>query len=366
MDADRFAKGFERNPSDFASLSGKEWRYARDALIDPSIRWSHFFSHVVDDYLTGEKIDNVDTKHNIGLYTGDTTRHLLANIAEVTEQASVYRPALVRHLNRMNFHTMNQDMGPSWLHLIDPEAHPPLEYIHLAAIQARLAVRALYLVERRQKLHEAVHAISADQSPESGFLDRSFVGRITEIDAAITLLEVVKQRPFDEVEHLTVLPAPSKYEAFLNRSSDFLLFDTEEWQAHGIQVKTRVHDPSEYDGEFVSFIDGVVDLGNFTVTEHPNGAVSRDPVPGLIAADYILNSEALSRYNRFTQLREFEGLFGLVYHAKTVAQTFQIHMNYKDRASRAAEKIGERLVAALKDNGPEQKTEPDELPSPSE
>jgi len=365
MDAERFAKGFERPPRDYASLSGREWKRARDALVDPSIRWSHFFSHLVDDYFTGGKLDTESAEQDIGLYTGNSTRHLLTNIVEATESATVYRPTLAHNLNSMNFHTMNQEMGASWLHLINPKEHPPLDYIHLTAIQARLAVRALGLVERRRKLYDEALAASSRQFPKNALLDQSFVGRITEIDAAITLLQVVKQRPFDEVDRLMVLPAPSKYEAASNKRSDFLLINTQELQAHGVQVKTRVHDydASEYDEAFVSFVDGVEDLGNYKIKERANGFGSRQPVPGLIAADFILHGEGLSRHSAFSRLAEFKGTYGAIYHAKEVAETMQVHMSYTDRVSRAAEKIGDRLIAALKDNGPEDETEPDESPS---
>ena len=68
MDAERFAKGYEREPQSYADLSGQEWRTARDALIDPPVRWSHFFSHVIDSYLSAGPIDVNDVQKNITLY----------------------------------------------------------------------------------------------------------------------------------------------------------------------------------------------------------------------------------------------------------------------------------------------------------
>lgn len=350
MDAERFAKGFERDPREYARLSGKEWRNARDALIDPPVRWSHFFSHLTDSYLTSGKLDIDDVNKNLSLYTGNTTRHLLRNISETTERAAFYKPALAPHLNRMNFHTINQEMGASWRHLLDPEANKPLDYIHLAAIQARLSVHALRLVESRRDFYDQLLSTTPNPTNNDLALDQSFVGRITEIDASIALLQVVKQLPFDEVDHITVLPAPSKYEGSSGNASDFLLLDTKEWQAHGIQVKTRLYDPSQYNEEFVSFIDGIEDLGNYKLKEVSGRGPARQAIPGLIAADYILHSEDLGRYSSFSRLPEFAGTFGPIYHAREIAQTMKSHMDYTDRATHAANKIGARLIAALREN----------------
>ena len=366
MDAERFAKGFERDPRDYARLSGKAWRQARDQLIDPPLRWSHFFSHVVDSYLTGDELDYNDVYRNISMYTGDSTRHLLSNVIATTERAAVYRPSLTPYLNQMNFHTINQEMGPAWLHLIDPETYSTLNRVRISAIQARLATKSLHLVEVRRGFYDELLATTPHPSEEQLKPDRSLVGRITEVDAAITLLEMVKQQPASEAEHLVVLPAPSKYEGFPNKASDFLLFDTYEWQAHGVQVKTRVHDPTEYDESFVSFIDGVEDLGNSKEKIHPSGAVGTQPIPGLIAADFILHSQDIGRFSSFSRLPEFKGMFGSIYHAREVAETMKPHLDYPDRAARAARKIGPRLLAALHVNEPEDIKEPGQLPGSDE
>jgi len=353
MDAEQFAKGFERDPQEYARLSGKAWRNARDELIDPPIRWSHFFTHLMDGYLTGDSIDIADAEKNIQLYSGNSTRHLLRNITETTEKAAYYKAALTPHLNQMNFHTINQEMGDSWRHLLDPEAHKPLDYINLAAIQARLAVQALRLIETQRGFYTQLLDEKPKPTPDDLMLDRSFVGRITEIDAAVTLLQVVKEQPFDEVANLTILPAPGKYEGHKGKSSDFLMIDTDQWQAHGVQVKTRVWNPNDYDPNYVSFIDGVVDLGNVKEKDLPDGRVVRQAVPGLISADYLLHNEDVARYSGFTRLPEFSGLFGPIYHARETARSLEVHMDSSDRASKAAANIGPRLLQALHAPTPE-------------
>ena len=363
MDAEQFAKGFERDPRDYAKLSGQAWRSARDELIDPPIRWSHFFSHLMDGYLTGNSVDIDDANKNIGLYTGNSTRHLLRNITETTERATFYKPALAPHLNRMNFHTMNQEMGDSWRHLLDPEANKPLDYINLVAVQTRLAVHALRLVETRRRFYDDLMMQEPAATHDEMTLDQSFVGRITEIDAAITLLQVVKTLPIDEVEHLTVLPAPGKYEGYKGKSSDFLMIDTEQWQAHGIQVKTRVWNPADYDPAYVSFIDGTVDLGNYKEKDLPDGRVKRQAVPGLISADYLLHDEDIARYSSFSRIPEFSGLFGPIYHARETARTMQVHMDGSQRVAKAAAVIGPRLLQALHATPPDTQKEPGESPS---
>ena len=362
MNAEQFAKGFERSPREYASLRGREWQRARDALIDPSLRWAHLFSHIVDSYLREGVMDFDETRKNIGIYTGNSTHHLLANIIRETEKAAVYQPTLIPHLNRMNFHTINQEMEPVWQYLLDPEGRRPLDYIDLTAMQAKLAVQALRLVETRRQISENFLTVTPEEPLQYNLVDRSFVGRTTEVDATIALLEVIKQLPFGVSENVLVVPAPPKYGSYKDRSSDLLILDIADDQAHGIQVKTRVYDPSHYDKTYVSFIDGVEDLGNYKLKVHSNGAKSRYPIPGLIAADFLLNNEALHAHSGFARLPEFQGTYGAILHARKVAEPMRDHMEYTDRAARAAEKIAPRIIAALNRNASPNKEKPDGLP----
>lgn len=359
MDAERFAKGFERPPRDYASLRGKEWIEARDALVDPSIRWSHFFSHLLDSYLKDKPIDFADARRAIGIYTGNSTRNLLTNTIQATERAATYKPALLLQLNRMNFHTINQEMGDAWLHIINPEAYQSLDFIHLTAIQARLAVSALQLIETRRRISNGLLRENPGLVLKEVAIDQSFAGRITELDAAITLLQVVKDLPFDESGAITVLPAPSKYEGFQNRGSDFIILDTIKRQARGIQVKTRKDDTNAYDDQYISMVYGVEDLGNYVQKKHARDGAGRRSAPGLIAADFILNSEELNSSDGYTHLPEFQGTSGLIAHARTVAETMQSNLIYSGRAALAAASMTTRLMYALRKDSGEEKTKPD-------
>lgn len=358
MDTGDFARGFERDPSEYANLPAKEWKLARDTLIDPAVRWSHFFSRVVEGYFMDDVEDVDDVKKTIRMYNSTTNRHMLRNIDETAQSIALHRPKLVRQINPLNFHTMNQEMEPYWMRLIDPETHSAPDYIDLSVMQTRLALQALRLVELRSDFQEKSLTIELEDEEDRNLLDNSFVGRITEIDAAMTLLEVVKQQPIDEKDNLVIIPGPPKYEGHGDRASDFLLIDPSRRQAHGVQVKTRIWQQGLYDPRYVSMIDGRVDLDNISYVPSPDGSIRSQAAPGLISADFILHSDGLQRHSSFSKIDGLSGLFGSILHAKDIARTLEPQLDFTDRVGRAATKIGPRLMEALYANA--RKDEPTE------
>lgn len=367
MDAERFAKGFERDPRDYASLPGKRWRNAKYSLMDPALRWSYFFSQLVDNHLTQNQVAPKEALQMLQLYTSTTNRQLLQNVIGTSREVASHRSALAAHLNTLNFHTINQEVIPYWNWLVDPDEYVAPDYIDLSLMQTRLSIQGLALVSAREHFYEQMLIRTPVPADEDLFLDESFAGQITEVDAAITLLEMLKQQPFEELEHLIVVPAPPKYEMYGDKASDFLLFDTSKRQARGIQVKTRLRGKGKYNQDFVSFIDGVYDLGNYTEYRGPDNLVRQRVTPGLIAADFILNNEGLQRQSVFSKMPELEGFYGPIVHSKEIAASMGEHMQYIDRAARAAEEIGPRIMQALYENGDDEEdrdeTEPDESPS---
>ena len=347
MNTGDFARGFERDPSEYANLPAKEWKLARDALIDPAVRWSRFFSRVIEGYFINDLEGRDETVKGVNMYTSTTNSHMLRNIDETAQNIALHCPKLVRQINPLNFHTMNQEMGSYWLRLIDPENYSAPDYIDITVMQARLAVQALRLVEFRSGFQQKSPHIELEDEEDRHLLDKSFVGRITEIDAAVTLLEIVKQQPIDEKENLVVVPGPPKYEGHGDRASDFLLIDPSRRQAHGVQVKTRVWQPGAYDPRYVSMIDGRADLQNNGYSVADDGFLRSESIPGLVSADFMLNSDGLKRHSSFSKIDGLSHLFGPILHAKDIARSLEPHIDFTDRAGRAAANIGSRLLEAL-------------------
>ncbi len=352
MDIDRFAEGYEIHPRKQEHMPDKVWDSVNKSIIDPSTKWSLVFSRIVTGYLNDTPSDPTKTMDAFKTYTNDRVANYLDSATKETERAALHASKLAKDLNAMHFHAMNQPMAVNWLNLIDADDRAPESYMSLLSMQAKLAIQAMRLVESRHEYLQEMLEMAPDFSKQDAYLDRSFAGRITEVDAAITLVELAKLRLDRYDEHLVPLPAPSTYEQYVGKASDFLLFDTVARQAIGIQVKTRLQPTSKYNRKYVSFIDGVEDLGNYRLIDYEEtpGTYYKEVIPGLISADLILNNEAISSKGMLDYVGEFKGFYGQTLHAQDVAKTLAPHISYKYRAEKAARKIEPRLIEALHRN----------------
>lgn len=290
MHKEQFAEGFSKSPRYIKPVHGLSF-YNTKSLLSPAIHWADTFSFLVDAHLHSDNLDPAAVGQILTMYESDITKQLLRGTIRASEKEALQKPELASHLNGLNFHTLNQEMSANWWTLMGVGEKAPADYMDISRMQANLSIQALRLVQA-QKNYRNKDQYLLDPKAEHPF-DESLTGQITEIDAAITLLEVSKQLPGKDKDGIVVIPSPPHYEGGTPAASDFLIFDTNENQAHGIQVKTRLRGRSKYDENFVSFIDGVSDLGNYQDVAMPLGHVKRQVMPGLISADYLLHSEGL-------------------------------------------------------------------------
>ena len=348
MDADRFAKGFERHPQDYASLNGAGWTKARRSLMDPISEWSHFFSHLVDSHLTHTPVHLEETVEAIDSYTGEMYQQLVNNTVKATQDIAMYKPAMSGQLNTLNFHPLNQEFGRYWQHLASPEEMEAPSYSDLADIQLHLSIKALSLVDIRRRYHDSALTKGSLINRQDPRFDESIVGQITEFDAAIAIIELLKHQHPVHRERIVFVPAPPRYETFTNKASDFLLFDTEQQQARGIQVKTHLRGKGKYDLDYVSLVDGMNDLGNYRMRTNGSHGKAKQAMPGLIAADFILTDpDAYEASRADSCTNNYRHSLGRVAHARTIAESLDRYMDYSDRAGVAAGKLEERILKEL-------------------
>ena len=359
MNMRNFAEGFERDPVNYSSLSSDQWQSASRSLMGPSARWSRFFGQLVDSHLSEQDVDSDEVAASLKIYTSHTGRQLLLNIDDTIRNIAFHNQSLAPHLNHLNFHTVNQEVTPYWKRLVAPEEFPAPDYIDLTVMQTRLAVRALQLVETREALHDMTIQQNPLPSEEELFVDSAYAGRITEVEAMMGVLEVIKNEDIEARDNLVAVPAPIGYDQTPSRdkSSDILLLDIEQRQALGVQVKTTLRGKRHYDQRFVSFIDGVSDLGNVSSRTLASGKVVQKAHPGLMSIDFILNNEALQRQSAFSRIEGLVDVFGQIRHAKEFAEMRTDKLDYTGRIERAAKIIGPRLLFALY----EDTSEPDQI-----
>ena len=369
MDMSRFAKGFERDdPLDYSARTIQGWKATTRSLMRPATRWSHYFSERLDDYLAEQPIDTENFSHNLQVYTGNSTRQMLQQGAESIRNIAFRYPSIVPYLNELNFHSMNQEMGQYWARLMEPEVFTAPDYIDLTVIQARLSVQALKLVAIRGDFLRQTHRTSPNPREEDLWLDASFVGQTTEHEALIAQLEMLKQQPADARESLVLLPAPIGYDKSPNvhTASDFILVDINEKQALGIQAKTVLRGKNKYDPRYVSLIDGIEDLGNYLEVKGPTGRIDKKAMPGLLAADFILNNEGLYQESRYARIDGLQDIYDQIQFAKEIAEELLPQDAPTERAATAAEKLWPRIAYALYENDLEKETEPEEFLSSEE
>lgn len=349
MDIRSFAQGLEQAPLAIPRSEQTEWRYTNDDLMRPVKKWGYFFNNVLENYLTSSPTDQKATEIALEEYTGNANRSLMQNISIAAESVAYIHPDFSRSLNYLNFHTINLEVAPFWRRIITPESEP-ISRAELHATQTRLAIAAMRLVASRQEYFERLQDDHSTISDSHLLLDRSFAGRITELDASVALLEMLKQRTQnngDNTHDMVVVPAPPKFETSGARAADLLLLDVRQAQIRGLQVKTGHVNPSDYDLSFVDIINGRTDLDNVQKINRYPGISAQIPRPGLLSADFLLNNETLTPLTQASRTKGLEHITGPLEYAKSVAKGFMPGIDYPHRAARAAAKLGARLLNTL-------------------
>jgi hypothetical protein len=298
MDSGKYADGY-RNPLD-KYTSSRDMPEVRELMKGPR-QWASFFDGLLYSLLKnthGNSSRTIDKE--LSNYEHNWSEPMLEGVIKESRSLAFYDKKATHAVNELNFHILSKEFLPIWRHALLPEIHSPVQTPEIESIQNQLALRG---AELSQVKIDALKWQKIEKSPTG--LVTSLNGQLTEIDAAIVMLEIQKTAP-----HLVLLPAPPFFESSSrnDRSVDFIIMDTAFRQSRGIQVKTYIdsfedtaNDPSElgaykpvrnYDTRYVTMIDGMVDLGNATMRYIPNKGTVLAPEPGQISLSYLNNNQS--------------------------------------------------------------------------
>ena len=194
--------------------------------------------------------------------------------------------------NRVQFVPLTHSMDPEWRAAVKriPTAEPVL-----SQIQTELAVRGLHYLDLIDSYERHGDLFVAQSLGDTGRVvhrlnpELSGVqGAMTELDAAITALDVSKAHP-----SVLFLPSPGKYEHGRDGSlnSDLIALDIDNDRAAGIQVKTQLSSDAyaQYNTDLMTFIDGRHDLGNVRAVRKPLVSTPTPiPWPGIVSLHHLM------------------------------------------------------------------------------
>lgn len=313
MDIRQFADGYATPASHSVLEAQKDQNPEVANLMEGPRKWTSFFDTQLTKYLKDEQSDTPEAifhEIEVEYFNGWLEPHLYETVMDIRALGYTDIDAQ-RASNELHFHVMNRELLPMWHHLLLKEHFKPLSINEIYAMQIKLSIHAVEIA----KAAKLARPIGNEQSGAYAML-AVFNGQLTEIDTAVAILEQMKHDSATEASRLALVPAPQKFEAGYrnrHRSIDFLLIDTKEKQARGIQVKTRVHSLLEksekqsntapirrYDDEFVTLIDGVIDLGNTRVTPDRRKVVS---APGLVSLNFLQHNVSIQKLRKHPVFR---------------------------------------------------------------
>ncbi len=348
----RFAEGYRKDDIDLAQQDPFLVKSAGKSFMESPNKWSRIFGDLTRDYLSNEEIDTDAAKTNLLRYASDSVQQSLRNTRGHMQDYAYHFPSLSPWLNELNFHTMSGEFLRYWDRLIDPENQEAPDELDIAVMQARLSIQSLELVAIRRSFQE-----KSRRTGVSSPIDSSLVGQITENDAGVGFLEVIKNQPPAIRERLLLIPAAHgfDYGAAPGRSIDFLLIDQEAHQARGLQVSTNAraakrntHAP--YDPTFVTEIDGIEDLRNFTAQSTDDTQARKKAFPGFMSADFILNNPLVGSISGSSKIERLNGYQGRLIEARKTAHELFPVTDDPTRIPRLADAMGERIINDLYTN----------------
>lgn len=323
----------------------------------------HMLGRILHGYLMGESLSLENAHQTVTDYTRVYGSYYPA-IDRLRQADSIIDHKSAWRATAGNFYTLTGAMMSAWLPVLYDELDVPREdRLHgINVSQARLALEGLGVAyslktlsstpdEHYQHPENYSTDITRQRTPYMMFsanyepLRSWLVGYGNEVDAAIILLEVMKQRP-----NLTVVPAPPQFEAGPARHNvDFIALDTAEREAVGIQVKSSIYDAGKlerYDRDKIVFIDGQTDLDNTkAVRRGPYRSETRSVSwPGLISLEHF---DRLKTYGKDAQTI---AAFG---YSPQLVMRWKMHVKQKlgklpKRIPIATQRIRQRIDAAMK------------------
>jgi len=257
--------------------------HERASLMAPVYEWSDRFSEIIHSVLRQEPLNEHSTHTTLlnYLHWAGSDLHTIAE--EVIENIDPINDS--HNLSTLNFHFINAQMFPIWLHVASGSRSLSGETVR--AVQNNLAASGVSMLAYRAKILESEDY--QDISTTLPWLADN--GVLNEIDTLITSLELTIQHP-----HIAVLAAPGMFESSYDSSknNDILVVDLKSpnRDTHGIQTKMSINAAirEKADPTYVTLIDGRVDLDSTKAVRanHRSSKVVTAPWPGQIAMHHLI------------------------------------------------------------------------------
>ena len=342
MDNYRFGSAYQEIPDKKIPTNPE-----RRELLEAPRKWMHFFDETARNYLAGEpapdEAEFIDKLAHYFVWAQMSLVPLEARVREIHDDTGLHGEK--RDVtSEFRFHYTNGPLAFLWHQLLYSETETYDKH-SLSEMQAHLAVSMVPSIRRFKQLNVQ---FTADESSEL----RSLLGTINEGDAALTLVEIMKNNT-----NIVALPAPISFESNPDqrqRNTDFLLIDTNKKHSRGIQVKTNAVQKNHilrYDRNYVSVIDAATDLGNTAYSPTRDGHIMQNP--GQIAL-HLLAQRPLKSVPRYVEKREY-------FPSRLTAIEFT--RGHKSFLGQAVIHVTERVMSDLYRNPPE---EVDEISTPDE
>jgi hypothetical protein len=296
MDSKLFVSGYRDAPQQ--NHWDKESAEIEEIMTGPR-KWASFFDSQLYELLDGERLrDYFETTDQLDEYRHDWTETQLDPLVKKSQDIAFFDERAKSSVNEMNFHILNKEFVDMWQRALYPDLFPRLSTEQIEMMQTRLAERGASLKDIKDA---AVYWQSIESTPKA--LAPAMNGQLTEIDAAIVMLELCKQDT-----EILILPAPPKFESAANKynSIDFVVIDPTANKTRGVQVKSYIDRfesdtisselPQQfkairkYDPNYVTMVDGMIDLGNSQMRFSEQWGYTMVPDPGLISLVYLHGS----------------------------------------------------------------------------
>ncbi|MEP6710368.1 MAG: hypothetical protein ABJA64_01475 [Candidatus Saccharibacteria bacterium] len=292
MDAKKFGDTYRSQPA----YNYEDPDPKRAAVLEEAREWSQTYSTLLLNYLQGAELSMSEAIAHQNNYTSWIQHSFSQKMREVVP--ALDDPDYFRFGNELNFHIMNMNMRNMWIPVLTGDTSIPRHEVQKS--QNFLALSGVeYMDKRTKSLAREDFYVKANGKYQTRALSPGAmmnIGVTTEIDTAISLLEITKKYP-----HIAILPAPGQFEHSRNNTinSDFIGIDLIEKQVRGFQTKSMVgpKDIDRYDSSLVTLIDGSRDLDNTLGIRKPGSSdLQATPWPGLISAHHLLMQKDIHRH----------------------------------------------------------------------
>ena len=347
MDYQSFSEGYQQPANHEVFHDSPEL----ENLLEGPRKWSSFFGSQLTSYLEGYTVDAPEDKkllaNTLNEYYQEYWHFGIAPLAKAADDLLIKSAGKSFEASaEVHYHQMNMALIEMWHELLETGRWHFQRPSRLTEIQTELGIQSAAIIRSRKIAKATIN------DPESEVVS-TYNGQLTELDTAITLLEVAKSNP-----SLYIIPGPPQYEAGYNnskRAADFIVIDNEQKAVRGIQSKTRLRprgsDPEhpnsyakfdEYERSFITVIDGFTDLGNSEAGPYkPGRGYAPIASPGLIAMDHLQRVD-LKYYRRNKQLQFF---IPEILRAKSIAR--ELSGNRKSFITQAARQVESKLQQDL-------------------